>query len=68
MPRPTPSPSASPPAAPTPSAPPKSLLNRLDGSMDSEIVKRGADLSAKVVAMGERTKAALRAKMGTPRS
>jgi methylglutaconyl-CoA hydratase len=43
----------------------KDLLNRLDGSLDAEILKRGADLSARVVAM-EETKAALRAKMGPP--
>jgi enoyl-CoA hydratase/carnithine racemase len=41
----------------------KSLLNQLDGSLDADVVKRGADLSAKVVAM-EETRAMLRAKMG----
>jgi len=39
----------------------KDLLNQIDGSMDAAIVKRGADLSAKVVNM-EETQAALRAK------
>lgn len=41
----------------------KSLLNQLDGSLDADVVKRGADLSAKVVAM-EETRAMLRAKVG----
>lgn len=41
----------------------KGLLNELDGSMDTGVVKRGADLSAKVVMM-EETLAALRAKLG----
>jgi methylglutaconyl-CoA hydratase len=40
----------------------KGLLNQIDGSVDGDIVRRGADLSARVVAM-EETKAALRAKM-----
>ena len=41
----------------------KSLLNQLDHSAEPDFVKRGADLSAKVVAM-EETKALLRGKMG----
>jgi len=40
----------------------KSLLNQLDHSSEPDFVKRGADLSAKVVAM-EETKALLRGKM-----
>lgn len=40
----------------------KDLLNRIDGSNDAEIVKRGADLSAKIVGMPE-TRAVLRAKL-----
>lgn len=39
----------------------KDLLNQLDSSYDAAIVKRGADLSAKVVALPE-TQATLRAK------
>lgn len=41
----------------------KELLNQLDGSSDAAIVKRGADLSARIVAM-EETKAALKARLG----
>jgi enoyl-CoA hydratase/carnithine racemase len=41
----------------------KELLNRLDGSLDAEAVRRGADLSASVLQTPE-TQAALRAKMG----
>ncbi len=41
----------------------KQLLNDLDGSHNAGVVKRGADLSAKVVAMPE-TQAVLRAKFG----
>jgi len=41
----------------------KDLLNRLDGSTDADSVKRGADLSARVVALPE-TQATLRAKLG----
>lgn len=40
----------------------KSLLNELDGSNDADILRRGADLSAKIVGM-EETKATLRAKL-----
>ena len=39
----------------------KELLNQLDGSVDAGVVKRGADLSAQVIAMPE-TQAILRAK------
>ncbi|HYE63164.1 MAG TPA: enoyl-CoA hydratase/isomerase family protein [Phycisphaerales bacterium] len=39
----------------------KQLLNELDGSFDAEVVRRGADLSAKVVMMPE-TREMLRAK------
>lgn len=40
----------------------KALLNELDGSLDDGVVRRGADLSAKIVAMDE-TRALLRATM-----
>lgn len=40
----------------------KDLLNQLDGSQDADLVRRGAELSAKVVAMPE-TQATLRAKL-----
>ncbi len=43
----------------------KGLLNELDGSMDDGVVKRGAELSAKVIAMPE-TRAMLRTKLGSP--
>jgi methylglutaconyl-CoA hydratase len=42
----------------------KKLLNELDGSGDAEVVKRGADLSAKVVSLPE-TRASLRAKFAS---
>jgi methylglutaconyl-CoA hydratase len=41
----------------------KELLNQLDGSMDAGVVKRGAELSAQVIAMPE-TREMLRAKLG----
>ncbi len=41
----------------------KELLNQLDGSDDSSLVKRGADLSARIVGM-EETRTMLRAKLG----
>ena len=40
----------------------KSLLNELDGSTNADILRRGADLSARIVATPE-TKATLRAKL-----
>lgn len=43
----------------------KDLLNQLDGSLADGVVKRGADLSARVIAMPE-TKAMLLAKLGGP--
>jgi enoyl-CoA hydratase/carnithine racemase len=42
----------------------KLLLNRLDGSTDSEVVREGARLSAEVVASAE-AQAVLRAKFGS---
>lgn len=42
----------------------KDLLNQLDGSLEGDVVRRGAELSARVVAMPE-TQATLRAKLGT---
>ncbi|MDX2132176.1 MAG: enoyl-CoA hydratase/isomerase family protein [Planctomycetota bacterium] len=39
----------------------KDLLNHLDGSLDADLVRRGADLSARVVALPE-TQAVLRAR------
>ncbi len=41
----------------------KALLNQIDGSMDGATVRRGADLSAQIVATHE-TRAMLRAKLG----
>lgn len=41
----------------------KSLLNQLDGSTDAELVRRGAELSARVIAMPE-TMEKLKAKLG----
>lgn len=42
----------------------KDLLNQLDGSLDAAVIRRGADLSAKVVALPE-TQSLLRAKFGS---
>jgi enoyl-CoA hydratase/carnithine racemase len=41
----------------------KSLLNQIDGSMDADMVRRGAELSASIVSSPE-TRAMLKAKLG----
>ena len=42
----------------------KSLLNRLDGSLDRDIARRAADVSARILASDEAQRA-LRARFGT---